>query len=358
MIDQRLIQIIQHRTLLQSQRLGHRQNALDETATGSAMATKGVFPPQHPRTQQTLDMVVGRLDTFLIQKSPHRRFRRQQVRAKGRRLGVGECAPSANQSRNRSRSGSNSNCKADRLPPPRNRCHSLNKMRTAVRPNFHLFPRGRAVGLLVSSYNQPGHRPIPGPADGQTWPFVHQKVSRPSATPLFLLQTLAKELAPLPALINPATVVAHEAKLRLYPVKLGGHMADTFSTPEPRDTSQRRATPDAAARTGPAPGRPCPSSLEPSAADGIGEQPDTLAEPKSRRRPADVPRLQQPAKGRRLASKNETPPCPLTPEQRCSFWTPGSAAACRPATSRPWSASASIPCMRGRKNSRPKARPA
>ena len=93
-------------------------------------------------------------------------------------------------------------------------------------------------------------------------------------------------------------------------------MADTFSTPEPRDTSQRRTTPEAAARIGPVPGRPCPGSPEPGAAHVASEQPDTSAEPESRRRPAEIPRLQQPAKGRRLAAKTESPPCPLTPEQR------------------------------------------
>ena len=93
-------------------------------------------------------------------------------------------------------------------------------------------------------------------------------------------------------------------------------MADIFSTPDPRDTSRRRTTPDSAARSGPVPGRPCPDSPEASAADVGGGQPDTSAGPANRRRPAEVPRLQQPAKGRRLASKTETPPCPLTPEQR------------------------------------------
>src|SRR5262245_57826895 len=79
-------QVVQYRPLLQAQRLRHRQDALHKTATRLTVATERPLPPQHPRTQQTLDVVVGRLYPTLIHKGPQRRLQLQQVPAKAGRL--------------------------------------------------------------------------------------------------------------------------------------------------------------------------------------------------------------------------------------------------------------------------------
>ena len=47
MSHNRATQVIEHRTVLQSQGLDHGQHTLDETASRRAVATEGVLPPQH-----------------------------------------------------------------------------------------------------------------------------------------------------------------------------------------------------------------------------------------------------------------------------------------------------------------------
>src|SRR5438445_5724125 len=88
MREQRLIQELQHWALLQPAGLHDGEDALDETTAGITMAAEGVLPPQHTGAQQTLNMVVGRVDGFFAYKGPQRRLDLQQVLAKGRCLRV------------------------------------------------------------------------------------------------------------------------------------------------------------------------------------------------------------------------------------------------------------------------------
>src|SRR5262245_58078800 len=108
-------------------------------------------------------------------------------------------------------------------------------------------------------------------------------------------------------------------------------MSDTFPNPEafvpPQGTGQRPAAgcpPADSARAAPlaaaehATGQPVISAPEPAAEkpltdlDGaVGSLPRLPGAQE-----AELPRLQQPARGRRLAKKSDPPPCPLTPEQR------------------------------------------
>src|SRR5713226_6526814 len=93
MREQRLVQELQHGTLLQPQGLHDGEDALDEAAAVFTMTTERVLSPQHARAQQALDMIVGRLDTFFACKGPQRRLDGQQVVAKGRYLGILAGAP-------------------------------------------------------------------------------------------------------------------------------------------------------------------------------------------------------------------------------------------------------------------------
>jgi transposase len=80
--------------------------------------------------------------------------------------------------------------------------------------------------------------------------------------------------------------------------------------------------------SGPAPGRPpspAPAAGSPAPPPSPAAPPNTPEEPRpphpAEAFPAptggpDLPRLQQPVKGRRLAKKGDPPPPPLTPEQR------------------------------------------
>ena len=74
MRKQRLIQELEHGAFLQPQGLHDRQDALDKAAAGVTVATKSVLAPQHPRPQQALNMVVGRLDAVLARKGPQGRL--------------------------------------------------------------------------------------------------------------------------------------------------------------------------------------------------------------------------------------------------------------------------------------------
>ena len=67
--------------VMQATRLYHRQNAFHETAARYAAATKAAPTPQHRATQQTFDVVVGRLDSFMRYEGPQRRLQHQNVRA-------------------------------------------------------------------------------------------------------------------------------------------------------------------------------------------------------------------------------------------------------------------------------------
>jgi hypothetical protein len=82
------MQELQDRTLLQTQRLHHRQYPLPKAAPFRTVAAKCVLTPQHAGSQQTLDVVVGRLDPLLIQKRPQGWLRRQQVATQRRRFGI------------------------------------------------------------------------------------------------------------------------------------------------------------------------------------------------------------------------------------------------------------------------------
>ena len=55
-----LVEELQNRTTLQTQRLHDAQNALHEAAASCTMATKGTATPQYGATLGALDVVVGR----------------------------------------------------------------------------------------------------------------------------------------------------------------------------------------------------------------------------------------------------------------------------------------------------------
>src|SRR5512135_1632204 len=56
-----LMEVIHHLALLQSQGLHHGQHPLRKAASRITVIAKRVLPPQHPGTQQPLDVVVRRL---------------------------------------------------------------------------------------------------------------------------------------------------------------------------------------------------------------------------------------------------------------------------------------------------------
>jgi hypothetical protein len=90
---QRRMQITEYSLPLQPPRRHRRQQTLHESATPLTDATQGVLPPQHATTQQTLRMVVGRLDPFFRHELPQSPFDVLQVGAKRRRLGIGAASP-------------------------------------------------------------------------------------------------------------------------------------------------------------------------------------------------------------------------------------------------------------------------
>ncbi len=77
--EQRPIQEVQHLPLLQPQRLHNRQHAFDVVTAGFTLATKGILAPQHARSQQPLQVVIGRLYTCFA----HEASQSQHVCAKG-----------------------------------------------------------------------------------------------------------------------------------------------------------------------------------------------------------------------------------------------------------------------------------
>src|SRR5476651_57408 len=90
-----MYEIIQHRALLQTQRLPHGEDALHKAATTFTMTAKRILPPQYARPQQPLNMIVGRLYSLLIHKAPQRRLYVQQILTERRRLRVGARRTSA-----------------------------------------------------------------------------------------------------------------------------------------------------------------------------------------------------------------------------------------------------------------------
>ncbi len=88
MSHDRSIQVIQYRTFLQPQGLDHRQRPLHELAARHTVTTEGVLPPQNAHTQDAFGMVVCGLDSLDRREQPQRRVQSQDVRAKGRRLGI------------------------------------------------------------------------------------------------------------------------------------------------------------------------------------------------------------------------------------------------------------------------------
>src|SRR5436305_1711528 len=98
-------------------------------------------------------------------------------------------------------------------------------------------------------------------------------------------------------------------------------MGGTMSEPLPPHASEPEHRSGA---LGPVPGRPNPSPEvppsspdlpEPFALGGLNPAPDErTALPHGNAERAELPRLQQPRKGRRLVAKPSVPPAPITPE--------------------------------------------
>src|SRR5437870_3746536 len=83
-----LIEELQDRALLQTQRLHHGQNALHKAAAGCALAAKRTATPQYGPTLRALDVVVGRFDAFHDHERPQRRVNPQQTRAEALGLAI------------------------------------------------------------------------------------------------------------------------------------------------------------------------------------------------------------------------------------------------------------------------------
>ena len=81
MSDQRLDEVIQHRTPLQPQRLGHAEQALDEAAPLLAVAAERSLPLDHRRPQAPLRRVVRRLHPLLPRERPQRLLQLQRFSA-------------------------------------------------------------------------------------------------------------------------------------------------------------------------------------------------------------------------------------------------------------------------------------
>src|SRR4051794_2430980 len=75
----RATEILQRVVPMQATRLHDRQNPFDETAANRTVAAKAAPTPQHRATQQTLHVIVGRLDSFLRRERPQRALQLQQV---------------------------------------------------------------------------------------------------------------------------------------------------------------------------------------------------------------------------------------------------------------------------------------
>lgn len=87
------MQIAEHSPPLQTSCLHHRQQTLHETTAALTMTAEGMLSPQHPPTQQTLRMIIGRLDSFLRHQLPQPHLDVLQVGTKLRRLAISAAAP-------------------------------------------------------------------------------------------------------------------------------------------------------------------------------------------------------------------------------------------------------------------------
>src|SRR5260370_999750 len=77
-----VVDVFQGVLAMQAARLHHCENPFDEPAARLAVATEAAPSPQYGTTHETLDVVVGRLNTLMRHECPQRRFQRQQVLAK------------------------------------------------------------------------------------------------------------------------------------------------------------------------------------------------------------------------------------------------------------------------------------
>src|SRR5712692_4272331 len=80
-------------SVLQAQRVRHRQHTLNEAATGGTAAAERDLPPQHPAAEHPLGVVIGRLDAVSDNETPKSWLQVHQVAAKVRRLGIGAIFP-------------------------------------------------------------------------------------------------------------------------------------------------------------------------------------------------------------------------------------------------------------------------
>src|SRR5437867_4277298 len=72
-------EIVQWVFRTQATRLHNGQNPFDELAASWTVAAEAAPTPQHSATQQTLHMVVGRLNSFMGRKRPQGTLQFQQV---------------------------------------------------------------------------------------------------------------------------------------------------------------------------------------------------------------------------------------------------------------------------------------
>src|SRR2546428_667481 len=83
-----VVKILQRIFAMQTTSLYDRQNPLDETAAGFAIAAEAASTPQYGATQQTFDVVVGRFYPLLRHERPQRGFQGQHVFAEFRDAGI------------------------------------------------------------------------------------------------------------------------------------------------------------------------------------------------------------------------------------------------------------------------------
>src|SRR4051812_19872029 len=76
-----VLEILDDRTFLQTERLRHGQDALHKAATLGALTAKAATTPQHRSALHALGVVVGRFHSFLHDKSPHGQVLVHQARA-------------------------------------------------------------------------------------------------------------------------------------------------------------------------------------------------------------------------------------------------------------------------------------
>lgn len=81
-------QVMQHRPLLQAQRLHHGQHTFHETAAVPTPTPISALPPQDTPTNHPLRVIVRRFDAFRIQKRPQGRLHGQQILTQRHHLGI------------------------------------------------------------------------------------------------------------------------------------------------------------------------------------------------------------------------------------------------------------------------------